>query len=146
LDPSKPVPPSLPANARVRWRPLVRARLIGPRGHWDFDKALVDSGADDTVFRLGWDKLLGVPLRSDTGQGHRWRGKWYPLRYGDVELELTDDVRMWRWSAVIAFSPAAIPYALLGHGGCFQFLDVRFLDADRFVEFEDNRNWRGRII
>lgn len=146
LDPRRPVPPTLPAGAKVRWRPLVRVRLLGPTGqYWDFDQALVDSGADDTVFHLGWDKMLGIRLRPDAGHGHRWRGKQYPLRYGDVELQLTDDVTVWRWPALVAFSPAPISYPLLGRCGCFEFLDVRFKDADRVVEFEDNRLYPGTI-
>jgi hypothetical protein len=46
-----PPPPSLPPSATVRWRPLVPVTIIGPTGtrHF-FPRALLDLGADDTVF------------------------------------------------------------------------------------------------
>ncbi len=147
LDPTKPVPPSLPVGSKVRWRPLVRVLIIGPgTGRYKkFDKALVDSGADDTLFPIGTDRILGVRLRPETGHGHRWRGNWCPLRFGDVELELTDDLSFMRWPAIVGFSPAPMPYPFLGHCGCIQFLDAKFLDSDRVVEFEPNRLFRGTV-
>src|SRR5690349_18029295 len=45
-------PPSLPAGATIRWRPLV-ATLVGPSGKRRFfTRTLIDSGADDSVFPM----------------------------------------------------------------------------------------------
>src|SRR5688500_5305391 len=84
-----PIPPSLPASATQRSRPLLPVTLIGPSGRRRlFPRALLDPGADDTVFPLGLVGLIGVTLRPDSAHGLRWRGQGYALRFGDVELEL----------------------------------------------------------
>src|SRR5262245_65455016 len=86
------VPPSLPAGASARWRPLAPIRVYGPSGRVRyFPRALLDPGADDTIFPLDLAALLGIALKSDTGHAARWRGQPYLLRFGDVDLELSDD-------------------------------------------------------
>src|SRR5712671_4765933 len=42
-------------------------------------------------------RLDRVILRPHLGHGLRWRGQSYPLRFGDVELELSDSVQVCRW-------------------------------------------------
>src|SRR5437588_12701895 len=86
---------------------------------------------------------LGIPLRPSTGHGVRWRGQLHPLRFGDVALLLTDNGSIWRWSAVVGFSPAPLRYPILGQSGCLQFFDARFLGADLMVELETNRTYLG---
>ncbi len=99
-------PPSLAASATVRWRPLVPVALFGPTGRRRFfPRALLDPGADDTVFPLAIAGLIGVALRPDSGHTLRWRGQGYALRFGDVSIELSDGAEVWRWSAVIGWSP-----------------------------------------
>jgi hypothetical protein len=71
-----PPPPSLPASAAVRWRPLAPISVSGPKGHRRlFPRALLDPGADDTVFPVGLVGLLGITLRSGASHGLRWRGQ-----------------------------------------------------------------------
>ncbi len=67
------------------------------------------------------------------------------MRFGDVELELSDDVSVWLWPAIVAFSAAPLPYPLLGHCGCLEFINAKFLDADRLVELETNRLYPGIV-
>lgn len=87
-----PPPPSLPAGVTSRWRPLLPVRVIGPAGHFRyFPRALLDPGADDTVFPLDLVAALGIVLLPHAGHGVRWRGQLYPLRFGNVHLELADD-------------------------------------------------------
>jgi hypothetical protein len=139
-----PPPPSLPATATGRWRPLVPVTLIGPTGKRRlFARALLDTGADDTVFPLALAGLLGVAPRPDGGFGLRWRGQGYPLRFGDVALELYDGLLLWRWSAVVGFSSAPLRYPVLGLCGCLQFFDARFLWEPQIVELETNRFYPG---
>jgi hypothetical protein len=141
-----PVPPSLPAGSTSRWRPLVPVALIRPAGRRRlFSRALLDPGADDTVFPLGIAGPIGVMLRADTGHGIRWRGQGYPLRFGDVELELSDDTAVWRWPAVVGFSPAPLRYPILGVCGCLQFFDAWFRGADRQVEIALNPSYPGTV-
>src|SRR5438270_777821 len=128
-------PPSLPTTATVRWRPLIPVTVIGPMGNRRFfPRALLDPGSDDTVLPLAIAGLLGLTLRADTGHGLRWRGQGFPLRFGDVTLELCDGLQVWRWSAVVGFSPAPLRYPILGICGCLQFFDARFLGEKRIAE------------
>ena len=139
-----PLPPSLPATATVRWRPLVPVTLLGPTGKRRlFPRAVLDPGADDTVFPLAVVGLLGVALRPDLGIGLRWRGQGYPLRFGDVALELDEGLQVRRWSAVVGFSPAPLRYPILGMCGCLQFFDARSLGERRIVDLETNQSYPG---
>src|SRR5207302_292212 len=109
-----------------------------------FTRAVFDPCADDTVFAADLAPLLGIILRAPIGHVVRWRGQTYPLHFGDVELELTDDSgAVWRWPAVVSFSPAPMRYPILGTCGCLQFFDARFRGADRIVEIETNSTYPG---
>jgi hypothetical protein len=123
---------------------LIPVTILGPGGQVrDFGRAVVDPAADDTVFPLDTAQRVGARLRPDTGHRVRWRGQLHPLRFGDVELLLTDNVISWRWSAVVGFSPAPLRYPILGQSGCLQFMDAHFLGADLVVELETNRSYSG---
>jgi hypothetical protein len=127
-------PPSLPSGSTVRWRPLVPVRIHGPMGGFrHFPRALLDTAT-----------ALGVVLRPDTGQVIRWRGQQHALRFGDVELELADESgAVWRWPAVVGFSPAPIRHPLLGTAGCLGFLDALFRGHGRLVELQTNPSYPG---
>jgi hypothetical protein len=73
----------------------------------------------------------------------RWRGQLHSLRFGDVDLLLTDNRSIWRWSAVVGFTPAPLRYPILGQAGCLQFMEARFLGADLRVELEANHTYPG---
>ena len=137
-----PPPPTLPASARHRWRPLVPVVIHGPRGSVSYTQALVDPGADDTVFPMFAAVSLGIPLLPTTAHAMRWRGQQYVLRFGAVELELVDGTgNTLRWLAVIAFTAASVRYPLLGIGGCLEFLDVKFLGKAQALEAEPNSSF-----
>jgi hypothetical protein len=139
-----PPPPSVPAGAIVRWRPLVPVDIIGPTGIVQhFGRAVLDPAADDTIFPLVTARWLRMSLHSDTGHRVRWRGQVHALRFGDVELRLDDGHSVWRWRTVVGFSPAAIRYPILGTAGCLEFMDARFRGADRIAELETNRSYPG---
>jgi hypothetical protein len=117
-----PAPPSLPATTQAHWRPFVPVTIrtsAGASRH--FNRALVDPASDDTVFPLAIVRRLKVSLSADTSQKLRWRGQLYDIRYGQVELQIADDVTSYRWLASVAFSDAPIPYRILGCAGCLQF-------------------------
>jgi hypothetical protein len=137
---SGPPPPSLPSGAVFRYRPLIPVTIVGSGGQRRFSRSVVDSGGDDTVFPIDVLRLIGAAPRPDTGHRIRWRGNLHPLRFADVELALADDASNCRWPAVISFSPAPLPYPILGNAGCLEFFDVRFLGADLMVELE--KNWK----
>lgn len=142
-----PPPASLPSAATARWRPFAPVTIIGPTGvSRFFQRALVDPGADDTVFPLDIASRLQVALRPDTGHRLRWRGQPFPLRYGEVDLQLADSGTVLRWTAVVCFSNAPIPYRILGYAGCLEFFDVTFLGADRVIDIEPNLSYTGAIM
>jgi hypothetical protein len=87
--------------------------------------------------------MIGAAMLPDRGYVHSWRGSPHRLHFGRVQLELTDDISIWRWPAIVAFTPAAIRYPLLGHCGFMEFIETRFLDADRVVELEPNAWYPG---
>lgn len=95
---------------------------------------------------LGVASLIGVALRPDIGHALRWRGQAFSLRFGDVELELSDGIELRRWQAVIGFSQAPLRYPVLGLSGCLQFFDARFLGENRFVELESNQSFSGTTV
>jgi hypothetical protein len=140
-------PPTLPPGSTVRWRPLVPVEVVGPTGiSRQFGRAVVDPAADDTVFPLDTAARIGVRFLPDTGHGVRWRGQLHPLRFADVEWVLDDGVSVLRCPAVVAFSPAAIRYPILGRGGCLQFLDATFYGLDQFVTLQPNSSYPGTAI
>jgi hypothetical protein len=95
------------------------------------------------VLPLALVGILGAVLRPDGGQGLRWRGQAFSLHFGDLELELSDGLQVWRWPAVVGFSPAPIRYPILGLGGCLHFFDARYRGLDRIVELETNPSYPG---
>jgi hypothetical protein len=122
----------------------VPVNILGPAGKRRFfPRAVLDPGADDTVFPLAVAGLLGVTLRADSGHAVRWRGQSYSLRFGSVELELSDGSQLWRWSAVVGLSQAPLRYPILGVCGCLQFFDARFLGQSQLVELETNPSYGG---
>ncbi len=73
-----PPPPTLPAGATVRWRPLVPVTIRGPTGLVrQFGRAVLDPAADDTVFPLDTAGWIGARLRPDTGHRIRWCPSWW---------------------------------------------------------------------
>jgi hypothetical protein len=94
-----------PSGATRFWRPFVEVRIIGPQCWYDLPQALIDTGAQDTVFPWDLQAIIGAQLRPDAGYVLRWRGTVYPLRFADVELQLAADGSVWRWPALVGFSP-----------------------------------------
>src|ERR1700733_13522892 len=108
-----PPPPSLPSSVLVQWRPLVPIAVFGPTGkRRPVSRALLDSGADDTIFPVAAATSLGVNLGPPSGHAVRWRGQPHSLRFGDLDIEITDGVQVVRWTAVVGFSSAPIRYPI----------------------------------
>jgi hypothetical protein len=121
--------------------------IFGPTGKKRFfSRAVLDPGADDTVFPLPIAGLLSATLQADAGHGLRWRGQAHPIRFGLVSLELSDGLQRWGWPAVVGFSSAPLRYPILGLAGCLQFFDACFRGDDRIVALDINRSYPGTII
>ena len=118
-------------------------RIIGRTASRHFPEALVDPGSVDTIFPSSVAQSIGVVLLPDSGFVVRWRGTAYPIRFGDVELELRGHGQTWQWTARVGFTQAALPYVILGHFGFLQYLDVTYRGYDQVVELETNASYPG---
>ncbi|CAN5151308.1 hypothetical protein BH10PLA2_BH10PLA2_28900 [soil metagenome] len=104
-----PVPHSLSASSSCLFRPLIPLTVAGPSHRVIFNRAVLDTGSDDTILPL--DCLLlteAVPL-PDRGQRIVWGGKRYHLQYARVILFLADSTT-YSWPATVAFSAAPLNY------------------------------------
>jgi hypothetical protein len=106
----------------------------------------LDPGADDTIFPFDVAAQLLLVLRPESGHGIRWQGQHHPLRFGDVELELSDAQSGVRWPTTVGFTTARIRYPLLGLAGCLQFFRATFLGDQRAVEIDINPTFPGTTV
>ena len=127
----------------VRPRPIVAVSIFGPMSSRVRD-AILDTAADDTVFRETLAMQIGLDLsKAPTGVGSGVGMGNIPLRYAQVHLRLTDGVEQREWSAWVGFTPARIPYPMLGFAGCLQFFTSTFHGDREEVELTVNRMYSG---
>jgi hypothetical protein len=106
--------------------------------------AILDTAADDTVFRETLAMQIGLDLsKAPTGVGSGVGMGNIPLRYAQVHLRLTDGVEQREWSAWVGFTPARIPYPMLGFAGCLQYFTSTFHGDREEVELTINRLYSG---
>jgi hypothetical protein len=137
--------PVIPLGGRfVRPRPLLDVSVIGP-SDTRVRRALLDSGADDTVFHESLAPALGVDLTNAPRSvaNVATAGGAVPVYYAPVMLRLTDGLEMREWPAVVAFTPARLVYPMLGFAGCLQFFDANFRGAVEVVELTTNALYPG---
>jgi hypothetical protein len=118
------VPNPIPSlrGARIREKPVVPLKVIGPTGT-HIPHGLVDSGADDVVFGFDIAALIGIDL-SQAPQLHAVGvGAVQPaaLLYAPVILELADGNETCRWRATVAFTPGRLRLPLLGIAGGLEY-------------------------
>ena len=140
---AQPPPPNLPSGTHIRFRPIVRVTLVGPTETRHRAHAVLDTGSDECLFPMDFLDLIGGTTRPESTHHVTWRGTRYPIQYAEISLLLTDNASTYRWSTVAAFTSAPIKFSLLGHTGCLQYFDARFLGADRTVELEANWTFPG---
>jgi hypothetical protein len=138
------MPLPLRQSARTRYRPIVPIHILAPRMLPPID-ACIDSAADDTVFPPQWAVRLGVDLAAATkGQAQGIGGTVVQVSYAPVTLLLSDGYETCEWDAVVAFSATPMRWALLGHAGFLDHLDVQLLGARREVIVMPNTAFRGQ--
>ena len=126
------------AKDQVR-RPIVPVRLLGQNGRWSTIDALIDTGADITLFperlaeRLGVNltDIAEVPLTSALGTIATYRAV-------ELTLELRRFPDTMRWQGVVGFLPRHMTYGLLGTRGVFEFFDVQYSACRRFTEIQSS--------
>ena len=104
--------------------------------------ALVDTGADNTVFPLSMARELGIVAHEGKGPGATaFGGQRIPLSYADVDLELFQEEITLRWQGRVQFFdfPEAEPEALIvGHEGFLDFFTAIFDGEQTTLELQPN--------
>ncbi len=115
-------------------RPRIEVRLR----HGDrFVKllALVDSGADDCLFRLEVAQFLGLPLKRDAV--HRYGGIGagsITATFGTVTLE----VGKWTlWDFYVGFSDSPSVVPILGQNGFFSEFEISFNRSEEIIKLKE---------
>jgi hypothetical protein len=108
------------------------------------ERSLLDTGSDDTVFPDPVAALIGVDLtRSPAIPVNRPGGQKIAIRFADLFLRLTDGKEFREWPATVGFTPAAMPYPLLGFAGCLQYFTATFRGDLEEVELTINALYSG---
>jgi hypothetical protein len=107
-------------------------------------EALLDSGADDTVFPETVATLAGIDLtNAPTGQAAGVGMTAVVVRYAEVTLRLTDGREFREWPARAGFTAAPLHRPLLGFAGCLQFFTATFFGDREEVELAVNGLYPG---
>ena len=137
--------PAIALGGRMtRPRPLVQVTLMAP-GSVYLAEALLDPGADDTVFPNDAAVQLGIDLsNAPLGEAVGVTSIPVPIRYAQVTLRLTDGREFCEWTAWVGFMAAPLRQPLLGFAGCLQFFDGDFHGKGEEVELVANSLYPGR--
>jgi predicted aspartyl protease len=126
---------------RLILRPVMTIRVVGPNAdaRWD---ALVDSGADETLFPLSLADVLGVELDQElVSEAAGISGDRLKIQYGDVELRIESDTETVAWKTTVGFvdfGSARDEVIILGHGGCLDFFTAIFDGENAELELIPN--------
>jgi hypothetical protein len=122
-------------GALVVPRPIICVTLVGPLQTW-VNLALVDTGADETVFPEAVAHLLSIDLinaPSGTASGVGAPGG-VAVRYAQVTYRLADHQERREWVGWAGFTPVRLVTPLLGYAGCLQYFDASCLSEREIVE------------
>jgi hypothetical protein len=138
--------PSL-ADGLTRPRPIIAARVIGPKGTQLID-GLLDTGSDDTVFEEWVAALIGVDLTKAIHRDIGLVGRVQPVRvqYAAVCIRITDGSQeIYEWTAMMGFTSTKLRYPLFGYAGFLQFFSVDFHGDDCEVIITPNKAFLGSV-
>jgi len=117
-------------GSAIRFLPLVPITIHGPTASAEVN-ALVDSGAEDNVFRTDLARGLGLHLdRRDQVTLAGYDGTEGVAYRSVIELQVGPH----RWRATALFSDVLTRRALLGQDGFFAFFTVTFRYRDRILD------------
>ncbi len=118
-----PMPNPIPSlgGATARHRPLIPLTIIGTKRQWN-PHVLVDTAADDVVFRVATAAQLGIDLtRAPQLRASGVGGRIVAVYYAPVILVLTDGKDTYRWRATVGFTSAFLKFPLFGIAGGLEF-------------------------
>ena len=129
-----------------RWsrpRPLIIVSATGPAGTHAVE-SLLDTGADETVFPDDVALRIGLSLTdAPQGMGAGASLAGVPLRYGEVNLRITDGIEQREWCAWVGFTSVKIYRPMLGFAGFLQFFTATFHGDREQVELTVNGLYPG---
>jgi hypothetical protein len=126
---------------RLILRPIITIRILGSRSQARWD-ALVDTGADETLFPLALAELLGVELDPRmVGVAAGISGDRLKVHYGAVELQIENGPEVVSWKTTVGFadfqSESDEP-VILGQDGCLEFFTASFDGENAELELVAN--------
>ena len=128
----------------TRHRPLIPIPIVGPSGSRTLD-ASIDSGSDDTLFPEYLASRLGIDLSvAPEGLSSAIGAAAVSYRYALVTLRLCDGYEEFIWDSIVGFVAAPMRWAVLGHAGVLQFLDVQLLGARLETILTPNSTFPGQ--
>lgn len=118
-----------------RQRPIVAVTVLVPRRPAVLFDALVDTGADVTLFPKSVADRLGIDLTHQP-DGLVFAAVGGPCHYRlhDVELELRRPSEIFRWKTAVGFVEREMSYAILGTRGFFQFFDLTYSSSRHLID------------
>jgi predicted aspartyl protease len=121
------------------FRPEIRIVVHGPNGAETY-RALVDTGADDTILPESVARGLGIRMTRATGPAAQaFGGQAIALSYADVELELVYAEAKLRWLAHVYFVAGTEEETiLLGQQGFLEFFTATFIGDECVLELQPN--------
>jgi hypothetical protein len=126
---------------RLILRPVITIRIIGPKSEARWD-ALVDTGADETLFPISLANLLGVELdQRQTSEAAGISGDRLKIYYGEVDIQIELDQQTVAWRTVVGFvdfGSVDDEVIILGQGGCLDFFTATFDGEQAELELVPN--------
>ena len=116
-------------------RPLLPVKLLADDGRFVLIDALIDTGADISLFPQHLAEQLGMALAiQPDGIVSAAVGGECDYRLREVTLELRRLPEVIRWKASVGFLDRTMSYAILGTRGFFEFFDLSYSARNRSVE------------
>lgn len=116
-------------------RPIVCVSLSIPDGRSILFDALVDTGADVSLFPMSAAIRLGLDLTDlPTGVVTAAVGGQCQYRLCDVSLELRRLPEALRWNTSVGFVEHRMSYAILGTRGLFEFFRLTYDAHEQWLE------------
>jgi hypothetical protein len=133
---------SLPGRAH-RSRPVIAVTLLGPAASLSKD-ALVDTGADDTIFPENVARTVGIDLSAAPQMTVSALGtNAIPLRLVQVMLRVADANEQREWLAWVGFTPARLRHPVLGYAGFLQYFTATFFSDTHEMQLQVNSGYSG---
>lgn len=125
--------PTLVRNGQER--PIVAVTVSVPGQHPVLFDALVDTGADISLFPQSVADRLGLDLSQQPDViVFAAIGGQCQYRLHEVELELRRSPDTFRWKGSVGFVGREMSYAILGTRGFFQFFDLNYSNSRQTID------------